>query len=622
MIWRNLLDEFWHSVAHEETGKTFADLYYEDKDVATALDKLEFGFEYAKLVIDGERVTGQLTKNACNRMINDFERDDYDHNIRFNFHAAFDVLYFYCTRICHVKGKWAGKPIDLMDWHCFILINLFGWQSPQWEEDEETGEKKHNDHGELIPVLGGDGKQNWVRRFKTAYVEVARKNAKSTISSGIGLYMTGYDGEGGAEVYSAATTKDQARIVFGDAKNMINNSPLLKADLGSHKLNIHHHNSASKFEPLSSDANTLDGLNIHCGIVDELHAHKTRDVWDVLETATGSREQPLILGITTAGFILDGICYEIRDYAKKILQKTLDDDSFFGVIYTLDEDDDPFDEKVWFKANPGLGICKKWDDLRRLAKKAKEQISARPNFLTKHMNVWVRGASTWMNMDKWEACAENEDSKNDLTWVGADLAAKIDITAAIKVRKTANSHIHIHCKFWLPEGRLIECSRQQAELYQKWADEGHLTLTEGYTIDQSMIKSEVAEWVSGDNLQEVGIDPWNATQFSLELTEDGYPVVEVPQSAKNLSEPMKIVEAAVYSGECHHDSNPVMAWMMSNVCVKPDRNENIFPQKERAENKIDGPVALFTAMSRVILGEIGQKGGLEWYDDDEEIVCF
>ncbi|CAM0041141.1 terminase large subunit [Vibrio phage K394] len=589
--------------------------------IRTTFEKVYAGVEYAYAVVNGKRVACQLTINACQRFIDDFSRDDYNGAIKFDFDAAFHVILFYSHNICHVKGKWAGKPIDLMDWHAFILISLFGWKSPQYLEDEETGEVKLDDTGNKIPVLTDDGAPSWVRRFKTAYVEVARKNAKSTVSSGIGLYMTEADGEGGAEVYSAATTKDQARIVFGDAKEMIRKSPNLSKKLGHHKLNIHHIESGSKFEPLSADANTLDGLNIHCGIVDELHAHKTRDVWDVLETATGAREQPLILGITTAGFILDGICYEIRDYAKKVLQKTIEDDSFFGVIYTLDEDDDPFDESVWFKANPGLGICKKWDDLRRLAKKAKEQVSARPNFLTKHMNVWVRGETTWMNMDKWEACGNSGSEPTDLTWIGVDLAQKIDISAAIKVKLGLDNKVHLWCKFWIPEERLDNCPRQMAELYRKWANDGYLELTDGAVIDQDVIKLDLDEWVTGENLQEIAYDPWSATQFALSLMEDGKPVVEVPQSTKNLSEAMKQSEAMVYSGNVLHDHNPVMTWMMSNVCVKEDKNGNIFPLKERVENKIDGPVAWFTAMSRVILGEAEQKNDLSWYDDDD-IICF
>lgn len=593
-----------------------------DALIDKAFDKLYLGIEYAQMVVNREIVACKYVIEACERMLSDFERDDYGDAILFNFDEAMNCICFYTQDIKHVKGKWAGKPVDMMNFHAFIIINLIGWQKPRWLEDEESGDLILDDDGLKIPVLDDYGDQVWVRRFNTAYVEVARKNAKSFLGSGMGLYMTEADGEGGAEVYSAATTKDQARIVFDDAKEMIRKSPGLTKRLGHHKLNIHHLESASKFEPLSADANTLDGKNIHCGIVDELHAHKTRDVWDVLETATGAREQPLILAITTAGFILDGICIEQRDYGKKILDGVIQDDSYFSIIYTLDEDDDPFDESVWFKANPALGIAKRWDDLRRLAKKAKEQVSARPNFLTKHMNIWVRGETTWMNMDKWEACGNAGDEPTDQMWIGVDLAQKIDISAAIKTKLGLDNKVHVWCKFWIPEERLDNCSRQMAELYRNWANEGYLEITDGAVIDQTVIKSDIDEWVVGENLQEVAYDPWSATQFALSLMEDGKPVVEVPQSVKNLSEAMKQSEAMVYSGDVLHDHNPVMTWMMSNVCVKEDKNSNIFPLKERAENKIDGPVAWFTAMSRVILGEIEQKNDLSWYDEDEDIVCF
>ncbi|HHN8458019.1 TPA: terminase large subunit domain-containing protein [Morganella morganii] len=310
------------------------------------------GIRYAEQVVAGEIVTGELIRLACQRFLDDLERGP-ERDIFFIEERAQHILDFY-QFVPHVKGALAGKPIELMPWHTFILINIFGFVIPL--VDELSGEAQYDDDGD--PVL--------VRRFRTAYNEVARKNAKSTLSSGIGLYMTGADGEGGAEVYSAATTRDQARIVFEDAKNMIKKA---KGSLGRlfefNKLAIYQERSASKFEPLSSDANNLDGLNIHCGIVDELHAHKTRDVWDVLETATGARLQSLLFAITTAGFNREGICYELRDYAIKVLRGVVEDDTFFAAIYTPDEDDDPFDESIWIKANPGLGVCR--HDFAKLA---------------------------------------------------------------------------------------------------------------------------------------------------------------------------------------------------------------------------------------------------------------
>ncbi|MBP1010767.1 terminase large subunit [Serratia fonticola] len=559
--------------------------------------KVADGIRYAERVVAGEIVACELVRLSCQRFLNDLKVGP-ERGITFSEARAQHILNFY-KFVPHVKGALAGQPIELMDWHIFILINIFGFIIPL--VDENTGEVVLRNDGSGRPVM--------VRRFRTAYNEVARKNAKSTLSSGVGLYMTGADGEGGAEVYSAATTREQARIVFEDAKSMIKQArPTLGRLFEFNKLAIFQEQSSSRFGPLSSDANNLDGLNIHCAIVDELHAHKTRDVWDVLETATGARLQSLLFGITTAGFNKEGICYELRDYAIKVLQGAatgqFEDDTFFGIIFTLDKEDDPFDEKVWQKANPGLGICKRWDDLRRLAKKAKEQVSARHNFFTKHMNLWVTAEAAWMDMLKWGECdfiAPQHELKTYPLWVGVDLSNKIDICAAVKIWQANNGHAHADFKFWLPEGRLERCSRQMAELYRKWAELGKLTLTDGDVIDHAQIKEELQQWVAGESLREIGFDPWSATQFSLALAEEGLPLVEVPQTVRNFSEAMKEIEALVYGGRLHHSNHPVMNWMMSNVTVKPDKNDNIFPNKSTPEAKIDGPAALFTAMSRVLV---------------------
>ncbi|CAI2424437.1 Phage terminase-like protein, large subunit [Serratia fonticola] len=580
--------------------------------------KVADGIRYAERVVAGEIVACELVRLSCQRFLNDLKVGP-ERGITFSEARAQHILNFY-KFVPHVKGALAGQPIELMDWHIFILINIFGFIIPLI--DENTGEVVLRNDGSGRPVM--------VRRFRTAYNEVARKNAKSTLSSGVGLYMTGADGEGGAEVYSAATTREQARIVFEDAKSMIKQArPTLGRLFEFNKLAIFQEQTSSRFGPLSSDANNLDGLNIHCAIVDELHAHKTRDVWDVLETATGARLQSLLFGITTAGFNKEGICYELRDYAIKVLQGAatgqFEDDTFFGIIFTLDKEDDPFDEKVWQKANPGLGICKRWDDLRRLAKKAKEQVSARHNFFTKHMNLWVTAEAAWMDMLKWGKCdfiAPQHELKTYPLWVGVDLSNKIDICAAVKIWQANNGHAHADFKFWLPEGRLERCSRQMAELYRKWAELGKLTLTDGDVIDHAQIKAELQQWVAGESLREIGFDPWSATQFSLALAEEGLPLVEVPQTVRNFSEAMKEIEALVYGGKFHHSNHPVMNWMMSNVTVKPDKNDNIFPNKSTPEAKIDGPAALFTGMSRVLVNGGGDVDFLSTLGPDEELLTL
>lgn len=530
---------------------------------------LEDALRYADDVLSGEVVACKWVKLCCQRFIDDLVAEKWI----FDAEKANRIIEFFPDFIRHVKGSLAGEPYHLSDWEAFILINLFGWV---------------DDRGK--------------RRFRTAYIEVARKNSKSTFCSGIALFMTAFDLEGGSETYSCATTREQARIVFGDAQNMIKKSPPLKRVFGVHKLNIHHLKSASKFEPLSSDANTLDGLNVHCGIVDEIHAHKTREVWDVVETATGAREQPLILAITTAGFNKQGIGYEQREYVTKILEPGIDhtDDTYFGIIFTIDEDDDPFDERCWIKANPNLGRSKKLDDLQRLARKAREMPAARNNFLTKHLNVWVNAETAWLDMAKWDALkyrADIEHLKTLPCYIGMDLANKLDVAAVVAIFPDEGS-IHVLCKFYLPENTIYTKSRTIGNLYKTWADQNYLTLTDGDIIDHDFIEYDVRQMLDDFQVKAIGFDPWGATQLSIRLEEDGAPMVEIPQTVKNLSESMKEVEARVIAGSICRDRNPMMDWMASNIVAKLDRNENYFPNKEHPDNKIDGMVALFMAMNR------------------------
>nr|WP_136252868.1 terminase TerL endonuclease subunit [Ningiella ruwaisensis] len=531
---------------------------------------LQSAVQYAADVVGGNVVACQWVKKACQRFLNDLERDD----IYFDVDAAKSVLSFFPDFIRHVKGKLAGKPYELSDWESFILINLFGFK-----------------------------RKDGTRRFRTAYVEVARKNSKSTFCSGVALYLTAFDKEGGAEVYSAATTRDQARIVFGDAQNMIKKSAPLKKVFGVHKLNIHHTASSSKFEPLSSDAGTLDGLNIHCAIIDEIHAHKTREVWDVVETATGAREQPLILAITTAGFNKQGIGYEQREYVTKILNGVADADYYFGIIFTLDEDDDPFDEKVWIKANPNLGRSKKLDNMRELAGKALEMPAARNNFLTKHLNVWVNVATAWLDMAKWDKLeTSTADLKQLPCYIGLDLANKQDL-AGIVAAFPEGKKLHYICKFYLPENQIYNKSRNLGNMYDTWAKQGYLTLTDGDIIDHEVIEQDLREMLSTYDVKAIGYDSWGSTQLAIRLERDGAPMVEIAQTTKNFSEAMKEVEAKVVSGDLVKDKNPIMDWMASNIVVKLDRNENYFPNKEHKDNKIDGMVALFMAVNRMLAGE-------------------
>ena len=282
----------------------------------------------------------------------------------------------------HIKGKWARERrlLVLDAWQCFIVTTVFGWV--------------HKDTG--------------LRRFREAYIEVPRKNGKSLMSAGIGLYMLTADGEQGAEVYSAATTRDQARIVFDDAKGMAERTPDMRSYLGvailTHSITVAH--TSSKFSPLAAEASTQDGLNVHCAIIDELHAHKKRDLYDVIDTARGAREQSLLWLITTAGSDRSGICYERRTHITKVLDRVIDDQTMFGIIYTIDENDDPMERASWAKANPNWLTSVLVDDMEAAARKAAAMPSALNNFLTKRLNVWVNGESPWMDMRAWDKCAD------------------------------------------------------------------------------------------------------------------------------------------------------------------------------------------------------------------------
>lgn len=503
----------------------------------------------------------------------------------------------------HIKGEWAKRKelIKLEPWQTFILTTVFGWYLP-------TG----------------------YRRFRTAYNEIPRKNAKSTLSSTVGNYMLTADGEAGAEVYSAATTRDQAKIVFNDAQQMARKSPGMCKRFGVEVTarNIHVMDTASKFEPLSAEGETLDGLNVHCGILDELHAHKKRDVFDVIETGTGSRNQSLLWLITTSGSNRAGICYEQRTYVTQILNSVLkrhpevpadyrggcvDDDSYFGIIFTIDEEqkdadgnvispaDDWTTEAAWRKANPNYGVSVKQDDIARLAHKAQNISSATNNFLTKRLNVWVNSNTAWMNMRAWDRCADPTLSldmfKGQPCRMAFDLASKIDLAARGQLF-SHEGHYYFFLKSYLPEDRIEEADNSQ---YAGWVKDGYISTTEGNVLDFDLLEEDLKTDAGEYEIKEVAYDPFQATQFSTRMAAEGFEMVEMRPTVLNFSEPMKELEKLVLQGKFHHNGDPVLAWMASNVVAHSDVKDNIYPRKEKPENKIDGLIALLMCLGRDIL---------------------
>jgi len=551
---------------------------------------------YAQRVVDGTEVAGKFERLACDRFLKDLKRSGTDeYPYRFD-----ESLGARCCRFLellpHIKGQWARPEyvggqrryakLKLEDWQVFIVMNVIGW---------------------VHKVTG-------LRRFRRVYEEVARKNAKSTLAAGLLLFCLTADAEPGAQVYSAATTGDQAKLVFDDARNMALREPEFRqrfgVTVGVHDITVPE--TASSAKPLNAEGSTLDGLNIHAAIVDELHAHKTRAVYDVLDTATGARSQPLIIMITTAGSDRAGVCYEQRDYTVKVLERTVDDETWFGIIFTLDEGDAWHDPAVWRKANPNYGVSVLEDDMQAACRKALAMPSAQANFLTKRLNVWVNADSAWMDMQAWDRCANRaltiDQVKHLPCWIGLDLASKVDVAAKVYVfRDIEADRYYLIPRFWLPE-RAVEQGRNSQ--YDGWKRAGHLQVTDGEVIDFDEIEESIAGDAGGfpgdmqtlQDVRELPFDPWQATQMAGHLLEQGVPMVEYRQTVQNMSEPMKELEALVLQGKLEHDGNPVMTWMISNVVCHCDVKDNIYPRKERAENKIDGPVAAIMALGRATTG--------------------
>jgi phage terminase large subunit-like protein len=561
------------------------------------------GKRYAEQVVTGEILACRWVQRACQRQLDDlakfkgkasphlFNPKLTDKDGR-SFQPA-DNLCAFIERLPHVKGPLAGEPIQLEPWQVFILSTVFGWVKP-------------------------DGK----RRFRRSYIEVPRGNAKSTLSSAVALYMLAADGEGGAEVYSLATTRDQARIVFGDAQTMARRSPGFRSrfsvNVGAH--NIHVLATGSKFEALSAEGSTLDGLNIHFGCIDELHAHKTRTVYDVVETGTGKRDNSLLWVITTAGSNRAGICFEARNFLTKVLDGQAQDESQFGIIYGLDDGDDWTSRDALIKANPNWGISVREEVLVPLQAKAMQLPSAVNNFKTKHLNEWVNADVAWMDMRAWDACSDPdlmiESFVGKPCWIGLDLASKVDVAALVIVfpHPEISDGFAVFGKYYLPEDAVTGAYNSQ---YAGWMRAGRLTVTPGNVIDYSWIEADLLEAVSRFEIQAVAFDPFQATQLSTRMLAQGLPMNEVRPTVLNFSEPMKSLEALVLQRKFAHDGDPVLGWMASNVVAHLDAKDNIYPRKERPENKIDGIVALIAALSRAI-----KPGGGVVIGSDYELVML
>jgi len=536
---------------------------------------------YARDVVDGRIQGGRFTRLACQRHLKDLTREDW----RYHFDAD------EANRVCaiiellpHTKGKWAAKKerIVLQPWQQFMFCVLFGW-------------------------LREDG----TRRFRHAYVAVPRKQGKSILAAAVGLYMLGFDGETGAEVYCGATSEKQAWEVFKPARMMVKKTPELEENLSIEPLarSLVIAQDGSKFEPIIGDPG--DGSSPSLGIVDEYHEHKTPTQYDTLVSGMGARDNPLMFIITTAGAMHGGPCYEHQREVERVLEGTLDNDEQFGLIYHADVDDDWADPAVLEKANPGIGVSVSRDYLESRQRDAVNSPIRQNLFRTKHLNQWVSAKQGAFNMDRWQKCADPSMTLDDYEGrecvIAIDLASKSDIAAAMKVfweDVDGKRHYYAFPRFYLPEERIHQ---DKTGRYQPWMTSGILTATDGDEIDFGVIRDDVEEDMERFDVVEVPFDPWRATQLAQELSAGGAQTVEFRNTVAQMSEPMKELDAAINSNRFHFDGNDALSWMASNTVAKKDANQNVFPRKERDENKIDGIVAAIMGIGRLIYRDIDDE---------------
>ncbi|MFJ9451499.1 terminase large subunit [Herbaspirillum sp. NPDC101397] len=548
---------------------------------------------YAREVVAGKVVACKWVRLACQRHLDGLKKAE-----RKTSKYVFDVetaekACRFVELLPHTKGKWAKTQelIVLQPWQMFIFCSIFGWKN------RKTGR----------------------RRYRKAYIAVPRKNGKSIIAAGIGLYMFACDGEFGAEVYSGATTEKQAWEVFRPAKQMVQRTPDLADALGAEvwaKMLLTP-SDGSKFEPVIGKPG--DGASPSCAIVDEYHEHDTSDLVDTMETGMGARDQPLLVEITTAGYNIAGPCYEQESDAKRVLEGALEQDELFAIIYTVDDSDDWDDPKALRKANPNMGISVDEEFLLSQQRQAVQSAAKQTRFKTKHLNIWCSAKTAWMNMIEWGKCADltlrREQFKGCKNVKALDLASRSDVCADVDCFTKmidGKQHYYLFGRYALPEAAIEESVRFK-NAYTKWVIEGFLDQHEGAEIDFEIVRDFVLADMDAYAPDEVVYDPWRAAQLAQELMKEGAVTVEFRQTVQNMSLPMKELESAVKAGRLHHDGNPVLTWMMSNVVAKIDAKDNIYPRKEKRENKIDGVVAAIMALARAMVDETGPDEG--WASD-------
>lgn len=555
------------------------------------MGSLAVATKYADEVLDGTIPACKLVKLACQRFKNDLDRQGKDGWPYVFDEAKADRAIRFMELMPHTKGKWASDKsrLTLQPWQIFIEANLFGWV-----------------HAETR-----------LRRFRKAYEEVPRKNGKSAKMAARGLYLFCADKEPGAEVYSGATTEKQAYEIFRPAWQMAHKLPSMRDKFGvqlagnpKNPGTMYVMEDMSKFETMIGKPG--DGSSPHAALIDEYHEHDTDHMVDAMETGMGAREQPLLCIITTAGTNLSGPCYTMRRDVVRILEGTATDDTLFGICYGIDDTDDWADPASLVKANPNYGVSVFPEFLLNQLEQAKRSATKQNAFRTKHLNQWVGARTVWMNMLAWQRQKRDfkiEDFAGYPCWLGCDLASKKDVAALVAVFRKGSEY------FVVPHFYAPESAAEENEKYREYSTSGHMTLTPGTMTDYAFIEEEIKRICKIADVQDVAFDDWQANYLISRLMNSSIPVCEFNQTVRNMSEPMKEVEARTIARTLWHDGNPVMTWMIGNVSARIDAKENVYPIKENVHDpfcKIDGPVAMMMAMGRALQSQDDGAGFAEW----------
>ena len=479
----------------------------------------------------------------------------------------------FLEKLPHVEGQWDSPTLDLAPAQVFILACVFGWRK----------------------------KSDGTRRFTTAYIEMARKGAKSTLTAGVVHYCLSCEGELGPQVVIGATTREQADKVFGPAKKMAERTPAYREAFGVEVWanSITNADSGGFVQPINAKPSTQDGWNPFLVVLDELHAHKDRGLYDVMRSSFGARRSQLLWLITTAGYNVEGVCFEQRQFAVKMLEGVLEADHYFAAIFTLDEGDDEFDPTKWIKANPLMPTTPSVDVMQAYAAEAHASPDSHAEFKTKRLNIWTSAKNGWLNMTRWQNCRLDLPAEGPC-FGGLDLASTEDITSFYLVWLTDDG---IRFRGWnyLPEATVRPRTERGNVPYQRWAREGWLTVTPGDAVDYAYILRDVQRALDEHEITEIGFDPWNATQLCAQLLEDGAPMVEIRQGPKSMHPAMQALERHLKMRRIDHGGDPVLTWAASNIVARRDVNENMAPDRKHSHEKIDPVVACLNGLARAVV---------------------